>query len=81
MLLQMGGDQLIVAGRRALQHHPDHADLRAAVAIDRDRIAGSEPMSRRAASSSFMRSPTVARRDLFPIAFRDSPAEVSPAAE
>jgi hypothetical protein len=32
----MGGDQLIIAVGRALHHDPNHADLRAAVAVDRD---------------------------------------------
>src|ERR1700722_16925266 len=32
----MSGDQLITAVGRTLYRHPDHADLQAAVAIDRD---------------------------------------------
>src|SRR5262249_52806089 len=36
MLLQMSSDQLITAVGRTPHRHPDHADLRAAVAIDRD---------------------------------------------
>jgi hypothetical protein len=36
MLRQMSGDQLITAAGRTLHRHPDHADLRAAIAIIRD---------------------------------------------
>ena len=37
MLLQMSGDQLITTVGGTLHRHPDHADVRAAVAIDRDK--------------------------------------------